>query len=154
MNLRFLKNAPYLLSISMLFLALLLVACAEDGLGGGGEDGGLPGVTEEPLPGLGGETPGGGAVEPTTEAPEVTPPEAEGPQTGTVESVDPGAGVMTLTLADGQTMEVNVDSSTEITADGADATLEDIQPGAMVEVEVDPATNTATSITVQGGGGT
>jgi hypothetical protein len=69
-------------------------------------------------------------------------------QLGTVESVDADAGQMVLTLAGGDTIDVNLDQSTAVTVNGAPGVLADLQPGDSVEVEVDQETNVAASITV------
>jgi Cu/Ag efflux protein CusF len=75
-------------------------------------------------------------------------------QQGTVESVDADAGQISLALAGGDTIDVNVDQSTLVTVNGAPGLLQDLQPGDSVEVEVDQETDLATFISVGTGVGT
>jgi Cu/Ag efflux protein CusF len=152
MSLKFLKNVPYFLAASLFVVALSLAACTENGLGGGGED--LPGLTQEPFPEVTDEpSPDVPDVEETEEpSPEVTeesPEAGEMPQTGTIDSIDLEASRITLMLDTGETMDVNVDEFlTLVTINGAAGTLQDLQPGDTVEVEMDQATGTAASISV------
>lgn len=69
---------------------------------------------------------------------------------GTVESVDAEAGRMTVLLANGDTISVNVDQSTVININGSAATLADVEAGDAVEVELDQEANVATSVTLVG----
>jgi hypothetical protein len=45
-----LKNLPYLMTTSLLMLAIVSMACTENGTGSGSEDGNTPGLTEQPSP--------------------------------------------------------------------------------------------------------
>jgi predicted lipoprotein with Yx(FWY)xxD motif len=78
-------------------------------------------------------------------------PTTVGPETheGTIESVDSAGNQVTLVTDEGQTITATVDATTDIDIGGMDGTLEQIQPGARAQVEIDEDTQRATSINVE-----